>query len=154
MNTTANTLGLRVVGVRQNGAMFTLDRKPGNSRVVAAVDVPGNTFVAAYPGWVYPQSAFEQLVQAGKRGSKYSVTMFAVKPDGHDRAPCGLAAPVAAGPGPLRNVARVRHQHRPAVWELSACGDAPRTRACVGANASATRRCGRQMPSSRVCSYP
>lgn len=82
-NANAATLGLRAVATRQNDALFTLDRSnPRNVRVLCMADAPANTFVAAYPGWVFPERAFERLVQAGRRGTKYAVTMFATTPSG------------------------------------------------------------------------
>lgn len=80
------TAGLRVIDVKQNDRLARIDRsRPGHARVVATAAIPANTFLAVYPGWVYPKRAFQKLVDAGRRGEKYNVTGFKLRPS--DGAP-------------------------------------------------------------------
>lgn len=71
----------RVVSVKQNDAVAKIVGE-SSKRVVATTNIPPNTYVATYPGWVYTEHVWSELVGQGKRGHVYSVQAFDVLPNG------------------------------------------------------------------------
>lgn len=82
----AANAGLERVGLRvvrgKNTKLARVDRStPGYARVVATADIPKDTFVATYPGWVYHEDDYKFLWHAGHRSMVYSIQSFRINRD-------------------------------------------------------------------------
>ena len=86
--TANNAAGLGVVDATHDSPLARIDRSnPQNVRVVAVRDIPANTFVAVYPGFVYPKKLWVELVASGKRSSAYATTFYRMVPVSRVRTP-------------------------------------------------------------------
>ena len=89
---------VRVIAPRQNDSIARIDRSnPANWRVVATRRIPPNTFVAVYPGYVYPNALYEKLLAEKRFDGFYGVYGFRVSESGNVLENCTIDP--SLGPG-------------------------------------------------------